>query len=225
MPDRGSAIISVSGMSFRGFLREDAPARMFSAHMALDRLPENSRTAIDIGAHIGLVSCALAQRGLQVHAFEPEPANYSFLVENIGANGFGRNVMAYNVGVAKESGWMTMRSAGANSGMTSPLYREECRELGPAYFVEINEALQIVDGQIDYLKIDVEGMEHQFISSITDANWDRVGLLDIETHLVDGVWRRIYRDDVMGFPVHDHLRERGFVPLPNTDNSVWRRAA
>ncbi|MBI4232835.1 MAG: FkbM family methyltransferase [Chloroflexi bacterium] len=65
---------------------------------------------VDVGAHVGYYTLLAARKvgpSGRVYAFEPEPANYRLLLENITLNGY-RNVTAEQVAVSDNVGTATL---------------------------------------------------------------------------------------------------------------------
>lgn len=63
---------------------------------------KNFRVAIDIGAHIGIMSYNLSKRFEQVHAYEIQPDVYHCLIENLKSKNIS-NVTTYNVGIGDKN--------------------------------------------------------------------------------------------------------------------------
>jgi 31-O-methyltransferase len=55
---------------------------------------------LDIGANIGVFTLYAAKQGAQVYAYEPMPATYGVLQQNVKAHGLGRLVHTRNVGLS-----------------------------------------------------------------------------------------------------------------------------
>jgi len=140
--------------------------------------------AVDIGAHVGIVSIYLAQRypGLRVLAYEPQVDNYARLVRNIMVNGVGEQIIAcpeavtgdgraiqlHGDGTTNSGGW-SMLAAGQQVGAPVPSVTL------PAIF-----ARHQLD-RVAVLKIDCEGAEYEILTG-APALLDRVDLLVGEFH-------------------------------------------
>jgi FkbM family methyltransferase len=102
--------------------------------------------ALDVGAHIGIWSCALAEQFERVYAFEPVCENFECLCANV-----PRNVSCYNVAVGAAPGTCSMvLLTGANSGCWRQVSGRE------NIVVTLDELS--IDG-VDFIKLDVEGAE------------------------------------------------------------------
>jgi len=60
-----------------------------------DRMRGRNGLAVDVGAHVGLLTVALARRFTKVMSFEPNDFNYRLLTANVALNGL-RNVECVN---------------------------------------------------------------------------------------------------------------------------------
>lgn len=72
---------------------------------------------VDVGANIGLTSIPLARRpGIQIHAVEPDPSNFAWLVHNVAANGCGEYVHAHQFAAHSVAGLVDLALAPENFG-------------------------------------------------------------------------------------------------------------
>ncbi|MAF67022.1 MAG: hypothetical protein CMJ84_15365 [Planctomycetes bacterium] len=127
----------------------------------------------DVGANIGLISLLMgrhaAERGLRIHGFEPEPANFEHLVRNIEANGLAGSVCAHRVALGAADGEVELfvrgkagegrhsitEARGSTASIRVPVRR------AAAFAAECGEAPTVV-------KIDVEGAEGQVLAGFAD---------------------------------------------------------
>jgi FkbM family methyltransferase len=115
---------------------------------------------LDIGANIGWYSCiasAVSEGRAIVHAFEPEPGNFSQLHKNIEANGFD-NIKSWPIAVGSENSKAKLFLSKDNPG-DHRLSSNEDREAIDIEVARIDTLLS--DGQFvpDLVKIDVQGAE------------------------------------------------------------------
>ena len=113
---------------------------------------------LDIGANIGFYSIRVAQKATsgRVIAFEPDPGNYAMLHKNLALNNL-MNVTTFNIALSDKNDTLRLYKHPFNVG--------DYRLYDDGDFVEyINvPALRIddvVDVQVDLIKIDVQGYEY-----------------------------------------------------------------
>jgi FkbM family methyltransferase len=120
-------------------------------------------TVIDAGAHIGqyaLIASTLVGADGRVYAFEPEPANYARLSQNLVLNE-RENVVAVNAALSEKVGRLEFNVSHGNSGGHS-LGRTKYSG-GKTLIVETTTVDTLVAEcrvpRVDLLKADVEGAE------------------------------------------------------------------
>ena len=127
---------------------------------ALQRWVRRGDTVVDIGANIGYFTAHLARLvGADgcVHAFEPDPANFALLAENMRANKLTW-VQLHQAAVGAQAGQATLHISEYNGGMHR-LYDSVCCT-GPGLGVAVQTLDQLLAGsRIDLIKIDIEGYE------------------------------------------------------------------
>lgn len=118
----------------------------------------NSRpgcVAIDAGAYTGLYAIAAAMAGSTVYAFEPNPANYIRMVENLSENEHNGGFSAYRAAAGKEPGRGDLYDLNNRPTLTSA-GKVRTSEGGPLEVMTI-DGLNVP--RCDIIKIDVEGGE------------------------------------------------------------------
>ncbi len=150
--------------------------------------PDPGDAIIDIGGHIGSFAIHAATRypTLKVHSFEPVPANYALLSENLRLNGLTERVSASNVAVASGGGDRTIFASAANSGMNSffPLAGDGATRL-TVPTIRLNEYLSKRSiGGIFVLKLDCEGAEYEILYQCDPAALQRTKLILLEYHTI-----------------------------------------
>jgi FkbM family methyltransferase len=152
-------------------------------------VPEGATAVLDIGANIGCFSllAAGACPTAQVIAVEPFPRSFSRLTGNIEANGFASRVSCWPVGIAAESGQRLMADSGPSQCL-GMLPRGAGTGQGIAISVVSLEQLlsdacrQLQREDLDFVKIDVEGGEHESILAASPACLQRMRRLGMEYH-------------------------------------------
>lgn len=130
------------------------------------QLVQPANIVVDVGANIGYYSLLLASivgsKGF-VYAFEPHPENYAILLLNIAQNNYEGRIVANNAACSSIAGWMYLHLSPISSGMhtlqESMLERDTYRTTSQ---LEVRTVLldeSLLNLQIDFMKIDVEGHE------------------------------------------------------------------
>jgi len=121
---------------------------------------------LDVGANIGFYSLTLANHAQQgkVLSFEPNKFIYNKLQQNIDSNTL-RNIKTYNFGLGEETGKFQMDLSDSNnrgSGYVSN--QTNSSESNSIEIYNLNEIFESLDiPRIDFIKIDIEGYEYNFL--------------------------------------------------------------
>lgn len=122
---------------------------------------------VDVGANFGLTALAafsVVGSSGQVHAFEPHPRIFSFLVGNIELNGAERVITPYNLAIGDREGAVLITDERADDqNSVSP----DGTGL-PVPMSTLDRAASTLP-QIALLKIDVEGYEQFVLRGATDT--------------------------------------------------------
>lgn len=122
---------------------------------------------LDIGAHIGLFSAIAAKAtgtSGKVFAFEPAPNTIPVLHQTIRINRLGNIISPVNQAMGKDTGKITffISDEAADNSNSLVSYKEDRKLNGVE--VEVNTIDNFVAskklGQVDFIKIDVEGAEY-----------------------------------------------------------------
>ncbi|MFL5950849.1 MAG: FkbM family methyltransferase [Gaiellaceae bacterium] len=181
---------------------------------AFARLLRAGDVCIDAGAHIGyytvLASSLVGPRG-HVYAFEPSPANYGTLMENLELNR-ATNVTARNVALALEEGSRVLNEGpGTNTGRATLRVPQAERDVGrPQVTVPVRalptEVPEEEWARIRVVKIDVEGFELEVLRSLEPV-FELGSPLAVFLELTPG-W--VDREDLASF--ERMWREHGLTP-------------
>lgn len=137
---------------------------------------------VEIGAHVGVVSCWLAKRyGCTVFAFEPSAENYRRLVANTDLNGVVDRIKTHPYAVTGDGRDVTLGCApDGNSGSYSIHIAG-----GQSVKSFTLESVLHRTGPVDLLKIDCEGAEFEILSD-PELLRGRVGAIRGEFHAANG---------------------------------------
>ena len=113
---------------------------------------------VDVGAHIGYYTCIAAKiidKNGKVYAFEPEPFNYSLLIQNIRINNL-KNVVPVNKAISDKIGKIRLFLS-YEGGQHSIAHSQCCYSSLEVEATTLDEFFK--DKRVDIIKIDVEGAE------------------------------------------------------------------
>ena len=135
------------------------------------KMVKEGMVVVDLGANIGyytLMAARLVGESGRVFAFEPEPNNYALLVKNIEANGYS-NVIPMRKAVSNKNGEIKLFLA-PEARDTSRIYdSQNGRESMVIKATCLDEFFKDYDGNIDFIKIDIEGAEMLALEGMTET--------------------------------------------------------
>ena len=174
----------------------------------------------DIGANIGFYTLWLAAArvpGTRVIAFEPNPAVYGALIENIKLNGF-QHVTAIHAAVGEENKTVSLGIIPDAPGLGSLLRRDA--EQVEVRMVTLASALKDAGlERCDIVKIDVEGYEYEalvpYFEAMPSEAWPRALL--IEKNSESRHWTGSLIDFLEGKGYRVALKTRGNVVMMRSD--------
>ena len=151
-----------------------------------DGLRDNP-VALDIGAHVGSFSLAFASQHpeARVDAYEASPTTASYLRRSIDASGRTSTVRCHAEALSAIEGFIEF----SDNDSCSPLNTVTDR-LGGARTrvpsVTLATAFERLDGHVDLVKIDAEGVEYDLVLGSDPALWFGVSRVVLEYHEVPG---------------------------------------
>src|SRR5262249_10803973 len=146
---------------------------------------KDKRVFVDIGANVGFFSIELAHANpsLTVHAVEPQPMLTDMISKSAALSGVDARLCIYKYAVSDVDGEAEFAIIIHNFGESmigSPGYAGDTIRVPVIYR---NRLLDLIGKNgIDLLKVDIEGHEHRFFSSIEP--WlaqQRIAMLVFET--------------------------------------------
>jgi FkbM family methyltransferase len=166
------------------------------------------RTAVDIGAHIGLTALPLAEMFDEVYAFEPEPENYCCLLANTMDCG---NVFRLCHALGDKPG---------HSGIALP----DDNNSGCWYLTDNGRGVTVATldvfhfNNVDFIKIDVEGFEGRVLRGAQHTIARSRPTIFFEDN---GVGPKYYRKSWVDPKVV--LRELDYYPAARMQkNEIWK---
>lgn len=201
-----------------GVLTVSRPPDEFESYYTLRDIVENVHDynprpgdrVLDVGAHKGWFTMYCIARRASVRAYEPDTGNFRVLaaIDN-------PNITAIQAAVWSSAGTRTFYPSVDNPGNGS-FIPFEGRESYPVDTVTFADA---VNGEVwDCCKIDVEGSEHEIITSAADDDFRRIKYLTLEIH--NNVYSQQQHDEML-----DRLRQffhlRGVAESPGRFNYLY----
>jgi FkbM family methyltransferase len=171
--ERSSAEVVTHGVRMRLDLRDYIQLRIYyeshEPHQLafFERFLRKGDVVLDVGAHVGiftLVSARSVGPAGEVHSFEPVPANYETLSDNVRLNGFD-NIVVNRAAVGDEPGEVRLgvpEGAAGLGGATSAMYTvggTANSVSAPVVTLDDYVSDRLADRSIRLLKLDVEGLE------------------------------------------------------------------
>ena len=150
-------------------------------------LPDDiqAEVILDIGANIGITSTYLATRfpKARIFAFEPVPANFAILRENVAQFG---TVRALPVALGREDGSFEMFSSDSESNFGGFSFYSAGSDVTQKVLVE-GRSVETMMSELgldhaDVIKIDTEGAEYEIITSLPRNFLSRVKWIYGELH-------------------------------------------
>jgi FkbM family methyltransferase len=145
-------------------------------------------TVIDIGANIGVVTLDWATRlpDLRVHAYEPHPASFAMLCENVQVNHLTPRIATYREAVGGRAGVVALRASELSMEATAygigatPRALEEFN----VAVISLDTVIQRCngDGAIALAKIDAEGAEADILEGADAETLREIRQFVIEYH-------------------------------------------
>lgn len=127
--------------------------------------PHDKVVAVDVGANIGLFTLTFAGLGYsEIHAFEPINETFTRLQKNIASNTFAGKIVPICLGLGEKEGFVEFEVS-SSSPATNSISRADGQSLNnfEKRCISIASLDQYCDQNkidcINFLKIDVEGME------------------------------------------------------------------
>ncbi|MGC8696266.1 MAG: FkbM family methyltransferase, partial [Conexivisphaera sp.] len=132
--------------------------------------PRGGEVVIDAGANIGRFTLHAASLGARVISIEPNPVAYWILRKNLELNRF-TNVEALNVGLGDSEGEMELHVPRGFYGVASFLARWDTRFEAESIKVRVVPLDSLTEdlGSIDWLLVDVEGLEDRVLVGAAES--------------------------------------------------------
>lgn len=143
---------------------------------------ETDRCVLDVGANIGAFSIYAARRAprARILALEPFPETRSKLEQNLEMNGLESRVIPRPVGLAAVDS--KRRMSGAGPSQSRGLLDANAVEGVEVETLSLATLLSEVSDDVDLLKVDIEGGEHEAFRDVAAETVKRVKRISLEYH-------------------------------------------
>jgi FkbM family methyltransferase len=182
----GSSITISDGLTFNVYHPMDVLvlAESISIDVYCTKLLKDPRLVVDVGAGFGDLSLSLAKRfpACSILAFEPNPNQFNRLSQNIKLNSLS-NVSPHQTAIGPR-GEISMFHGDFDVAASQVRAAYHSSELK----VQSRPLSDFVDGWIDFLKLDCEGVELEILRALPEETLRRTGIVALEyhNHLVPG---------------------------------------
>ena len=130
------------------------------------------KNVADLGANIGMHSIILSKLGFRVRAFEPDPDHINQFLKNLKINKL-RNCKLIEKAVDTKKNMVTFTKI-LNNTTGSFIKSAKKNTYGPTKKFEVEtEKFSKIFKWADIIKMDVEGMEAELITSTNKVNWGK----------------------------------------------------
>ena len=184
------------------------------------------KTAMDIGANMGLHSIVLSNLSYSVKAYEPDPVHFSLLTRNLQLNNASSTVHPQMVAVSSENKKAEFtRVLGNTTGSHLSTAKQGAYGKLEKFEVDVISIEPHLAG-VDLVKLDAEGEEYNIVSSISASNWDHIDIVaEIGTEsnahriwsLLEGIGVNIF-SQISGWKKVNRAAD---LPLSYKDGSVF----
>ncbi|MST32787.1 FkbM family methyltransferase [Acidimicrobiaceae bacterium USS-CC1] len=149
--------------------------------------PSRARHVIDVGAHVGSFTCALAHRlpGARFTCVEPSPATLTWLHANLAANDLSSRAEVVAAAVAETDGEVDLWGTDDVSCEASAIAGSGGHPT-PVTAMSFDSLLPLAGGRPDIVKLDCEGGEYAAVLCSAETSWATVQDLFLEYHPVPG---------------------------------------
>lgn len=149
-------------------LRETGIWEAYETQLTLALLKEGD-VFVDVGANLGyftvLAAARVGERG-RVFAFEPDPDNYTLLVNNVALNGLDTRVSLVQAALAEHDGQGTLFLSDHNLGDHQVFDATGTRCSVPVSLLNGSDYLAARCDGVNLLKIDTQGSEHAVMTGL-----------------------------------------------------------
>lgn len=130
---------------------------------------EEGDNVIDVGAHIGTFAVPMKKKigpEGQIYVFEANPETFQLLEINFQNNGL--EAVKFNKGVSEKSGTLFIQERNEKDSGCDYLIDGDDEQTQNLVQVELVEIDKVIKNPVDFIKVDVEGMEISVLASASN---------------------------------------------------------
>ncbi len=161
----------------------------------LGRLLPAGGVFLDVGAHVGLYTLALAGKASRVIAVEPNPAAVAQLRANLTLNGIA-NVDVVEVAAWDEAALLNLSNPQPQTGEASASTRTLPAEDGAVWGQRLD--VELDPDRLDLVKVDVEGADLHALRGMAGLLSEHRPTLFVESHHIHGYYELHELTDLIG---------------------------
>jgi FkbM family methyltransferase len=200
---------------YRHFIEKGAsepyPRHLSVVQKYLKMFPHKNRTYIDVGAHIGTTILPYSRFYSEIHGYEPNTENFEYLSQNVKQLRVHPRISRTALSSISTTGKMVKHSGG-NSGCFYFQQDDTGDVICETLDIEA-QANSIQD--IDFIKIDAEGMEVEILKGAEQTIRKYKPLIQFQTNILAKTIYGFGRRDGGA----DYLRELGYIDFDTSDGS------
>jgi FkbM family methyltransferase len=172
---RVSGVVDAEWEYLTGARKERATTDFLAAHI------KPGITFVDVGSNVGYFTLLAASMGARVIAYEPTPAVYQRLMENVALNGF-HDVTVVNAAVADKAGTLPLYQSSDDPEANNLFGEGKCLVEVPTVALDEDLAARGIPS-VEVLMIDAEGAEPMVLKgAMKPMNSDKPPLILIEVN-------------------------------------------
>jgi len=191
----------------------------------IDEFVSAGDICVDVGANVGAIALALAKRtgeSGKVHAFEPGPPLFERLQDNVRLNpGLSSYLELHQMGLSDKQDELCWQESSRDHGNATIRWADNNRPVTRIPVTTLDDfAREHSLERLDFLKIDVEGMEYEVLSGGKVALAKFMPVIYFETSLCDEEQKAAARGseiflENLGYRLHKVLNCRGDIRPTN----------
>jgi FkbM family methyltransferase len=149
---------------------------------------DEDAVVLDVGGQIGSFSLAMSRAlpDARIQVYEASPTSAGYVSRNVEANHLGSRITVHGCAMAGEVGTFTFVDSGDASGHNGLTAPEGLGDEVTVPATTFDEAVKAAGGQVQIVKMDVEGAEYDIILRSDPASWADVRKVVMEYHPVEG---------------------------------------